>query len=93
MEKLYTIRKKQDLELTVAQIMSSLLKIQAYIEESRENWKDLIITYCELDPEGKVKVFPIFITWDSWDRTIPCGNNGSWKKKVPGLQGGSVAGL
>ena len=74
-------------------IMSSLLKIQAYIEESRENWKDLIITYCELDPEGKVKVFPIFITWDSWDRTIPCGNNGSWKKKVPGLQGGSVAGL
>ena len=37
MEKLYTIRKKQDLELTVAQIMSSLLKIQAYIEESREN--------------------------------------------------------
>ena len=66
--------------------MSSLLKIQAYIEESRENWKDLIITYCELDPEGKVKVFPIFITWDSWNRTIPCGNNGSWKKKVPGLR-------
>jgi len=35
-EAVYT-QKKQDLELTVAQIMSSLLKIQAYIEESREN--------------------------------------------------------
>ena len=39
----------------MAQIMSSLLKIQAYIEESRESLKDLIIKNCEPDPEGKVK--------------------------------------
>ena len=30
-------QQKQDWELTVAQIMSSLLQIQTYIEESREN--------------------------------------------------------
>ena len=36
MEKLYN-QQKQDWELTVAQNMSSLLQIQTYIEESREN--------------------------------------------------------
>ena len=36
MEKLYTISKNKTGELTVAQIMSSLLPIQTYIEESRE---------------------------------------------------------
>ena len=35
-EALYS-QQKQDWELTVAQIMSSLLQIQTYIEESREN--------------------------------------------------------
>ena len=30
-------QQKQDRELTMAQIMNSLLKIQTYIEESREN--------------------------------------------------------
>ena len=35
-EALYSLQ-EQDLELTVAQIMSSLLKIQAEIEGSREN--------------------------------------------------------
>ena len=35
-EALYS-QQKQDRELTVAQIMSSLLQIQTYIEESREN--------------------------------------------------------
>ena len=35
-EALYS-QQKQDQELTVAQIMNSLLKIQTYIEESREN--------------------------------------------------------
>ena len=35
-EALYS-QQKQDQELIVAQIMSSLLKIQTYIEESREN--------------------------------------------------------
>ena len=30
-------QQKQDQELTVDQIMNSLLKIQTYIEESREN--------------------------------------------------------
>ena len=39
MEKLYTVKKKkkQDQELTVAQIMSSLLPNSDLIEESREN--------------------------------------------------------
>ena len=37
MEKLYTGRKKQDREMTVTQIMNSLLSIQTEIEESREN--------------------------------------------------------
>ena len=37
MEKLYTVSKKQDWELTVTQIMNSLCQIQTYIEESREN--------------------------------------------------------
>ena len=37
MEKLYTVSKTQDRELTVAQIMKSLLQIQTEIEESREN--------------------------------------------------------
>ena len=37
-EALYS-QKKQDWELTVAQIMSSLLPIQTEIEESRENTK------------------------------------------------------
>ena len=36
MEKLYS-QQKQDRELTVAQIMNSLLQIQTEIEESREN--------------------------------------------------------
>ena len=35
-EALYS-QQKQDWELTVAQIMNSLLKIETYIEESREN--------------------------------------------------------
>ena len=35
-EVLYS-QQKQDQELTMAQIMNSLLKIQTYIEESREN--------------------------------------------------------
>ena len=35
-EALYS-QQKQDQELTMAQIMNSLLKIQTYIEESREN--------------------------------------------------------
>ena len=35
-EALYS-QQKQDWELTVAQNMSSLLQIQTYIEESREN--------------------------------------------------------
>ena len=35
-EALYS-QQKQDLELTVAQIWASYCKIQAYIEESREN--------------------------------------------------------
>ena len=35
-EALYS-QQKQDRELTMAQIMNSLLKIQTYIEESREN--------------------------------------------------------
>ena len=30
-------QQKQDLELTVARIISSLLKIQAQVEENREN--------------------------------------------------------
>ena len=37
MEKFYTVSKKQDQELTVAQIMNSLLQIQTEIEESGEN--------------------------------------------------------
>ena len=36
MEKFYTVRKKQDKELTVAQIMNTLLP-NSEIEESREN--------------------------------------------------------
>ena len=35
--KLYTVNKKKDQELTVAQILNSLLQNQTYIEESREN--------------------------------------------------------
>ena len=35
-EALYS-QQKQDQELTVAQIMNSLLQIQTYIEENREN--------------------------------------------------------
>ena len=35
-EALYS-QQKQDWELTVAQIMNSLLKIQTYIEDNREN--------------------------------------------------------
>ena len=37
MEKFYTIRKKQDRELTVAQIMNSLLPNSDLIEESKKN--------------------------------------------------------
>ena len=37
MEKLYTVSKKQDLELTVAQTSAPYCKIQAQLEESREN--------------------------------------------------------
>ena len=37
MEKLYTVNKKKDQELTVAQIMSSLLQNSGLIEQSREN--------------------------------------------------------
>ena len=37
MEKLYTVSKKQDQELTMAQIMNSLLPNSDLIEESREN--------------------------------------------------------
>ena len=37
MEKLYTVRKKQDWELTVAQIINSFFQIQTHTEESREN--------------------------------------------------------
>ena len=36
-EKALHNQQKQDWELTVAQIMNSLLKIETYIEESREN--------------------------------------------------------
>ena len=36
-EALYSQKQKQDQELTVAQIMNSLLPIQTEIEESREN--------------------------------------------------------
>ena len=37
MEKLYTVSNKKDLEMTVAQIMTSLCKIQVYTEKSKEN--------------------------------------------------------
>ena len=37
MEKLYTVRKKQDQELTVAQIMAPYCKIQTSVEKRREN--------------------------------------------------------
>ena len=37
MEKLYTVKKKQDQELTVTQIMNSLLQNSDLIEEKREN--------------------------------------------------------
>ena len=37
MQKLYTVKQKQDQELTVAQIMNSLLPNSDWIEESREN--------------------------------------------------------
>ena len=37
MEKYYIVSKKQDQELTVAQIMNSLLQIQTWVEESRGN--------------------------------------------------------
>ena len=37
MEKLYTVSKKQDRELTVAQVMNPYCQFQTEIEESREN--------------------------------------------------------
>ena len=49
MKKFYTVSKKQDQELTVAQIMNSLLQIQTWVEESRENqeaiqvWSPLLL--------------------------------------------------
>ena len=37
MESFYTVQQKQDLELTIVQIINSSVQKQAYIEESREN--------------------------------------------------------
>ena len=57
MEKLYTVSKKQDQELTVTETMTSSSKIQAQIEKSREDhWISLVAQIVKNPPA----------IWETW---------------------------